>query len=59
MDEFTQQHLNRWLEWTCNANFRDARRTLIVDFVADHPDLITRGDSWPDILRLAERREVK
>lgn len=58
MDDFTTQHLERWLEQTCNEDFRDARRTLIVAFVADYPDILARGDSWPQILALAERDEA-
>jgi len=56
MDAFTSQHLDRWIAQTCNADFRDERRALMVGFLADYPTLIDEGRSWPEILALAERR---
>ena len=57
MTNFERQHLEQWLERARNPEFRDATRKLITDLVADYPDLVESGRSWPEILALAERDE--
>lgn len=57
MDSFTFSHL---LSWAANTVHVDERRTvvdLISLFISRHPVVVERGDSWPEILRLAERQD--
>lgn len=56
MDGWTRQHLWTWAE----ANFTEAAEAekaigRITAFVAVHPVVLKRGDSWIEILNLATR----
>ena len=53
MDEFTTDHLERWLSRAIRGEDRDACRTKIMALVADYPGLVSDGRSWPEILALA------
>ncbi len=55
MDLSTELHLMTWLEAKVPAVDRKDVQADIRRIVADHPDLLARGDSWPEIRRLAER----
>lgn len=56
MDEFTREHLTQWLlgKFGLTPEGEEADK-LISDFVEAHPVVLERGDSWSEILRLAER----
>ena len=54
MDDFDKDHLERWLARYGPVETARAR-ALIHAMVREHPVVLERGDSWPEILALAER----
>lgn len=55
MDDFTERHLQAWLENTVLADEREQVGATIRKFVAEHPDVLERGNGWPEVRMLAER----
>lgn len=55
MDNWTRDHLEKWLV----ANGQEEAREDILDMVAAHPQVVERGDSWPEILVLARRNRAE
>ncbi|HUU53136.1 MAG TPA: 2'-5' RNA ligase family protein, partial [Candidatus Bathyarchaeia archaeon] len=56
-DQQTEDHFKAWLDKTIVDDDRVSVETGIREFIKEHPDVIERGDSWPDIRRMAERNE--
>lgn len=53
MDEITAMHFETWLEQTQRPEDADGIRTDIREVLDDHPDLIEKSYSWPEMLRMA------
>ena len=56
MDQFTTDHLTAWIVDTVFEDDRASVHAAILDFVREHPVVVERGDTWPEIRMLAERR---
>lgn len=54
MDAYTAQHLEKWLAHVARDEEKDTLRDSILKLVADHPDLLERGYSWPEMRRMTE-----
>lgn len=55
MDSFTFAHLSEWVSNHIDSELQLKTFTEIYTFVSEHPVVLERGDSWPEILRLIER----
>lgn len=56
MDDFDKRHLDGWLDFYCvDDDQKDSLRKKIVAFVNEHPDVLKRNLSWPEIKDLTER----
>ena len=56
LDEYTRGHLSNWVMKTYPMNENaDDIYIGIMAFVARHPVVLQRGDSWPEIKRLVDR----
>lgn len=55
MDRATAEHFYAWLEKTVPANEQHNVEQQIHALLRDHPDLIEKGRSWPEMRELAER----
>jgi len=59
MDEFTTQHLSKWLDTLFPVRYREHRDKLekdIIEFVTEYPDLL-QTHSWPEIHRMIIRNK--
>jgi hypothetical protein len=59
LDEFTEQHLQKWLDSAYGRERPQQRQEmegLIKQFVSEHPDVLDRS-SWPEIRSLIERNK--
>jgi len=54
IDEGTLAHLKNWADWELYDDERDAVIARILEFIAENPDYIERGYSWPEIRERAE-----
>ncbi|MFA5500656.1 MAG: hypothetical protein WC404_06220 [Candidatus Omnitrophota bacterium] len=54
MDNFTLNHLDKWLEGARYENEREKIKITILNFIDAYPDLLI-NHSWPEIERLALR----
>jgi len=55
MDKQETMHFFKWLESTVHRDDRSKVMRQIGQLIADHPDLIKKGRSWPEMRELAER----
>ena len=53
--EYLEGHFKLWLEGTVPQIERDAVEKGMREYCDKFPQVIERGDSWPDIRNLAER----
>jgi len=57
LDDFGEQHLQNWLNRVVPEDQRDAVEAGMKRMLQEHPDLIERGRTYPEIRQLAERNE--
>jgi hypothetical protein len=58
MGSYETEHLNRWIMTQFASDQADEAmelRAQIIRLVSDHPDLIEKGRSWPELRSLVER----
>ena len=55
MDDFTEKHLKNWIDKTVHRNERDKVESSIREVLKDHPDLLEKNYSWPEMRMLTER----
>lgn len=61
MNEFTQNHLTRWIASTHHATETAEHSrmfTLVASFADRHAQSLPYDFSWPDVLILAEREQA-
>ena len=56
MNQDTAEHFYAWLEAHVRDDEQHTVEQAIHALLADHPDLIDKGRSWPEIRFLAQRR---
>lgn len=55
MDRDTAEHFYAWLDRNVREEDQHAVEQGIHALLADHPDLVDRGRTWPEMVALAER----
>ena len=55
LDDFADSHLIRWVRAHIVENEQAPTYFTIRAFLREYPDILERGDSWPEIRNLAER----
>lgn len=58
LDDFTREHLRRWLDQYDDAEYREQVRDWIAAALLECPDAIGRGLSWPDLRDIGRRMEM-
>jgi hypothetical protein len=58
VDAFTRNHLETWANHVLRDDERDGIVSRMASFVLRHPVVLSRGDSWPEIKRLADRENA-
>lgn len=56
LDSFTETHFDNWLRVTVFEEERESVKSSIMKVLADNPDLIDKGYSWPELRVMAEGR---
>jgi hypothetical protein len=52
-DSFTRSHFYSWVRQYVHKQDQEAVKNGIETLLIDHPDLIEKGYSWPEMRRLA------
>jgi hypothetical protein len=55
IDEITEKHFLKWLEFTVSEEEQEKVSNGIRNFLVGREEVILRGYSWPEIRRIAER----
>jgi len=58
MDPQVEEHLKAWLEARVPEKERLVTERLLRDLLTDHPFLLTRNYSWPELFAMAERNQA-
>jgi hypothetical protein len=55
MDNFCEKHFKEWIDYTIHVDDKKSVEISIRKLLKDHPDLIEKNYSWPEMRRMAER----